>query len=231
MVTRVVLLVLLAGCRQLLGFESAEVPPAGQDAASDTAVDMTSDMEIDATLMPLTKTFQQGAGGYTGALDTYVEDGSTQNNATDQGLRYKQNQRWAMIQFGQLFVSQGGPIPDGAPITEATLTVRVSQFNNAGTLHEVLVPWIDTVTAATLGPTPGVITDEDFDIDAVAPGPDAQGVKMMNVRASLQAWSAAPANNHGWMFVQLSGGAGDSTINSCEAAQSDRPLLSVTYLQ
>jgi hypothetical protein len=228
-VSRVVLLLALCGCRQLLGFESAGTPSGG-----DAAIDMTSDMPADmrdATLTPVTHSFQHGVDGYLGVLDTYVENGSNQNNGADQGLRAKQNQRWAMIQFQDLFVSQGGPIPDDAPITEAHLDVVVMQQNNECTLHDILVSWSDTATFDLLGMTPGVTSGDDYEPVKAADCPTTTGPATIVVTSSLETWSATATKNRGWMVV-VNNGAGDNTYSSSEVSTvADRPRLTVTWLQ
>jgi len=74
-----------------------------------------------------TVTFQYGASGYTGTVDTFLR-GTTASNTnfnSDPGLEWDDNtgtttDEIALIRFTNLFTSEGGPIPNGATITSAT---------------------------------------------------------------------------------------------------------------
>lgn len=219
------LVVALTGCRGILGLDT---PALGVDAAgADSGDAPRADAAIDVAPGYVSVSFQQGVSGYGDGHDTYIDSGSP--NATrgmDSRLRYRVGARWALIWFDGIFAT--GQVPAGATIQTAQLTVEVDQANCAADLVETTVPWDETVTYNTFGPSPGVDT---ADLGAtVATVAQMQGAQTLNVTASVSAWSADPATNHGWILVP--GAGADSQISSNEdGVPSSRPHLVVVFKQ
>ncbi|RIK65961.1 MAG: hypothetical protein DCC65_10990 [Planctomycetota bacterium] len=185
-----------------------------------------------------TVTFQQGTGGYTGAVDTYIDAGVvTANNGAAQTLvvDLSPSKKQALIRFGNLFASEGGPIPDGATITSATLTLNVA--TGAGTaqqigFHRMRAAWSASDNWNTFGTPPwntsvGIQLDNieaNTAADASTTIPD--GLNVISVTNSIQAWSADPSSNFGWVLNET---VDDSvTFASCDAT-ANRPILTVTF--
>jgi hypothetical protein len=122
-------------------------------------------------------TFQYGAGGYTGTVDTFIRgttDGNT-NYGANTGLEWDENSgtttdEVALVRFNDVFTSEGGVIPDGATILSATLTYMTTDLSGSSTaegdpanVYESLVDWDgSTVTWNTFGGEPGVQADEYY---------------------------------------------------------------------
>ena len=137
-----------------------------------------------------------------------------------------------LLRFGQVFASEGGPIPDGSTIVSASITINVANISVDGAeLFRMLVPWSDVATWTSM--TNGIQTDG---VEAAA-AYDAKttyntaGTWTFDVTPSLAAWSAG-APNHGWAWLPPPTGTDSWQFDSAEGATiASRPLLSVTYTQ
>ena len=190
---------------------------------------------------PTLASFQDGAGGYTATLDTYVHAGlPTADNSLVTPLIVDGptagapgDERQVLLRFDNLFVSQGGPIPDGATILSATLTLNITDPSPDGAeLHRMLVPWADTATWNSL--TAGVQHDGTEALAAIDVSSSFNGTvpasHAIAVTSSVAAWSANPSSNHGWVFVTPAGLSNSWQFSSSEAATvALRPMLTVQY--
>ena len=192
---------------------------------------------------PVTVTFQDGLGAYTGTVDTFVHAGSADanNSATTPlivdgpaGSGVPADERQILIRFEQLFQSEGGPIPDGATIQSATLTVWLTNGSVDGAqFHRMLVPWADTATWNSLGSGVQQNGTESVATADVTSFLNSTGVfHSINVTSSVAAWSVGQTNR-GWVLISPPAGTSDSwQFSSSEGATAaQRPLLSVTYAQ
>jgi hypothetical protein len=180
-------------------------------------------------------TFQQGANGYAGAVDTYLEV-STGAHGTEQSFFWDGDPlKYALVRFGALFDTEGGPIPQGATITSAILHYVTDDNGNDANVHQVTIPWTDTVDYAGFGTNPGAQADEDYDSALVgqasgaAPG-DTRTEHTLDVTASVAAWSADPSTNRGWIFVPTGNSGAGTRTAEYTPDPSDRPMLVVSYL-
>ncbi len=207
---------------------------------------MNGNKSITANFVPSTTvTFQYGANSYTGTIDTFIR-GSTEgalNFHIDAGLEWDENtgtttDEIALIRFTDLFSSEGGPIPDGATITSASLTYRVTDLTGGSTangdpanVYESLVDWeAATVTYNNFGGEAGVQADEYRATPVIsAPADDLSTDYTIDVTAGLQRWATTPADNYGWVFLPTNSD-GVTIYSSDHATVAYHPLLSVTYV-
>ena len=191
-----------------------------------------------------TVTFQYGASGYSGTVDTYLRgttEGDT-NFSSQTDLQWDDNtdattDEIALIRFDNLFNSQGGPIPNGATITSASLTYMTTDLNSGSTangdpanVYESLVAWTGTTaTYNNFGGEAGVQADEYRATPVVSAPAGALSTSFtINVTASLQRWSTTPAENLGWIFLPTNQD-GVNIYSSDFATVAYHPQLSVTY--
>jgi hypothetical protein len=197
-----------------------------------------------------TLTFQNGAGGYTGAVDVLISK-STSNapnpkgpvfwlsRELEEGTRRHKNETAALLRFDRIFGDAPGQIPPGSPITKAVLRLRTDTSDAAGTSHRLhlnrmLLPW-DT-TAAWRNPAWGRDGIQTDNREALA-DPDNIGTfnqpntdYELDVTPALRAWSSGAAN-HGWLLHMLH----INTVNQLALATTHsssvkkRPALTVTY--
>ncbi len=219
-----------------LGYSQVQVTP-DQLTVSYVAADngaVIDSFRISKTVAPQTATFQQGASGYTGAVDTYLhQNAPSTSNASSTSLNVDGDDPAgtgldveALLRFDNLFGSGAGQIPVNATLQSATLQLQVTNAGNSVNLHRVLANWTATDTWNSL--SSGIQADG---IDALttadtSSGSVAIGLLSLDVLTSLKAWQASPATNRGWAF--LSTGTDGIDFNSSEG--TIRPKLIVNYL-
>jgi len=187
-----------------------------------------------------TRTFQEGAGGYTGTQDTTFQESApgNVNGALDNwewddddpnGAPVQRN--FGLLRFDNIVGSDPGQIPPGSQVISATLTLAVFDPGAPASVREMLVDWdeADSLTSAC-----GASCDQGVDFSAVeiaqAPA-DPVGTYNIDVTASLQTWIDNPVSNRGWFFLPPTGGptSGGSQVRASEylAVPADRPKLTV----
>jgi hypothetical protein len=181
----------------------------------------------------VTRTFQKGLSGYSGAKDTYLDEttpGSSFGTATqvvvdnsprDQGL----------IRFDNLFSANGGPIPNGAVITSARLNLYTGSNANDQSatsveLHKMLAAWSESDTWTSMG---GGLAPGEMEAATAAVLPaQLSSVINFDVTTAVQDW-ANGGENDGWALMPS--GADGWRWNSSEFGTLDfRPSLTITYV-
>jgi len=191
-----------------------------------------------------TVTLQDGLTGYTGTRDAHLYIyWPTINLGNATTLLIGQNQYQNLIRFA-IFQSEGGPVPDGASITSARLSLYKSTNAYEGTYraHRVLQNWDESQVTwnsrATGLPwtSPGA-NGLNTDILSVHDGQATLGWNAgwleIDVTPGVQAFSAGSAANHGWKVIMSSGNGNLKGFNSSEFIGDPalRPKLVVTYAQ
>lgn len=183
---------------------------------------------------PVVVTFQDGAGGYTDTVDTYIESANpgTSRATTTPLVVDLSPLSHILLRFDNIFGNGPGQIPPGSTIQSASLAINVTNESaTAGAfLHRMIQTWSDTNTWSTFGGN-GIQANA---VEAVATadvsGASAVGPFTLNVTTSLQAWIADPSTNKGWAWIPP---AVDNSwqFESSEAATvANRPKLTVTYV-
>ena len=172
-----------------------------------------------------TVSFQQGAGGYAGAVDTNLRGANpTTVYATTTQLFADTDTAGApaqaLLRFDNMFGTGAGQIPLGAHITSASLTLQTSDLGDGAELHRMLRSWADTDTWSSLGS--GVQADGTEAVvaaDRVTGKMTALGSNSFDVTASLQAWSDGAANR-GWPSCRPAPTAGGSVQRGQRSSQA-----------
>jgi hypothetical protein len=186
-----------------------------------------------------TVTFQQGVGGYTGTQDAELSEAEFPTTPMGDAPSITGDQKsgggvaQGLLRFDNIFGTGANQIPLGSTINSATLQVNVTNQTPDGTLafHRMLLNWSEaTTTWSNFAGGNGVQpdgTDAVAAADITATPPNATGIRMYNVAASLRAWSGGAANL-GWVITNTSGDGWD--FNTSEIDPADlRPLLTVTW--
>ena len=155
-------------------------------------------------------TFQQGVDGYTGCIDTYLLESDPTvasgrsgeievdgDDPIDTGFDSQ-----GLMRFEDIFGGAIGQISPGTAIQRAWLELETTNNGDGGEFHRMLVPWSDDDTWESRGggglKLGGQIVSTP---DAITGGVGEPVV--VDVTASLEAWSQDPDSNLGWAIVPI----------------------------
>ena len=182
--------------------------------------------------------FTQGVDGYTGSQDTQIREAdqstsyasATSFSVDSDDPNGSGNPNHVLIRFDDLFGAGPGQVPTNREIVRAQLAITGFDPGDGGALHRMIADWNDTAMWASSFGGNGVQADG---VEAMT-SPDASlvgstGRVTIEVLASLQAWQADPASNHGWVLLPAGNNGWD--ISSNEANAAERPTLTVFYRQ
>jgi hypothetical protein len=216
----------------------ATCEPAAAAAAPATAratVQATSDTGQSVTL-------QQGLNGYLGTTDAFIyEAHDTLNHGVEPALYDRPTgtgRLRSLLKFA-VMSSEGGPIPSGASVTSAQLSIYKSGYYDTDyQLHPVLGHWAEAEVSWremrrgvpwSVAGAYGKGTDVAWQADALASAPWEPGWVTFDVTAGVQAIAKGRANR-GWVLTPVSGNTNMKTFNSSEyGTASLRPKLTVRY--
>ncbi|ELS05348.1 putative calcium-binding protein [Xenococcus sp. PCC 7305] len=172
-------------------------------------------------------TFQQGVHGYTGTVDTSLEeDFVNTNNSGAMSLNVDTNsEAHSLIKFEDIFGSQSGQISLDDTINSAFLEINVSNTGNNIEVHEMLQSWSDTATWNSMNK--GIKADgtEAAKVPFVNVQASSTGILTIDVTASLQAWQANPNTNQGWALLPT--GSNGVDFDSAEGNIAPRLVVDV----
>lgn len=203
-------------------------------SSSPVAVQVTgADGSVEVTL-------QDGVGGYAGTRDTYLSRFYSSATLGTRDRLQEDDGIYAVLLGFAIFQSEGGPVPEGAAIQSATLSLyKYSSYDHDYQLHRLLLPWSEEgaswsereqgVPWASAGAAaPG----QDYQADADGSGSIgwSPGWLSMDVTPGVQAMSQGEAN-HGWRLLPVGGNGNRKRFYSRETneAPSLRPRLTVRY--
>ena len=173
-----------------------------------------------------TISFQDGVDGYDGTIDTYI-DNTTPNSSYGASTSLSWDGAPAeittFINFNNIFVSQGGSIPNNSYIVSATLTYYVYGSGDNAAVSEVSPSWDNSLTWNQF----------DFGNDigsfvGFAESGTVNTYESIDVTSSLSSWISNPSLNHGWIF-QFTGNGGSDVYSSERSTVNQRPELTVIF--
>jgi hypothetical protein len=189
----------------------------------------------------VTVTLQQGLNGYTGSTDAWLWSGAADTNygaETDWKMQF--NTTTATLLRFAIFQAEGGPVPNGATITAATLSVYKFNGATSGTYNarRLLRSWGESQATwnSALSGSPWESGGAQGASDATTQG-EAQvtmgtelGWLNYDVLAIAQAWAGGAAN-HGFRMRQIAGeNQGHYFYAKDHPTQAAlRPKLTITY--
>ncbi len=185
---------------------------------------------------------QKGLNNYALASETYLSSWhpSLAFGASDR-LQDQRTQYTSLIRFA-IFQSEGGPVPNGATIESATLSLyKYSAYDMTYALHRVLKPWQETTAnwtqtgvsgAWAAAGANGVGSDYDAAADATGSVAFASGQWLeFDLTDGVQRMSNG-AGNFGWRLVPVSGYVSALKRFYTSEYNTDphfRPKLSIRY--
>jgi hypothetical protein len=192
---------------------------------------------------PVTVTLQRGATSGITVADAYVD---TWHKTTNYGSQVDLPDQYAyytvMFRFA-IFQSEGGPVPDGAQVQSAMLSLyKPTNYDMVYGLHRLLANWTENgvtwnLTGAGSAWNQAGANSPDVDYvsvaDATASIGFSPGWMNFDVTSSVKRFALAPAStNFGWRLKAASGYiSGLKRFYSSESVISTdlRPKLVVTY--
>lgn len=176
---------------------------------------------------------------FSGAQDNTFTSGNPDAFYVDSGVSGEDEFEWdgsdaggqnyGAIRFDGLVGNGIGQIPPGSTVTNAVITLNVTNEGNSGeiaTVHKSLQPFNDKFSLNDVNGGPDFVAGTDYDSAVVAevPGPSAGDVLEIDVTSAVQDWVGGEANNG---LIIVPGGGNGVGIQSSEAA-SGGPVLTVT---
>ncbi len=223
-------------------------PPAGSYSVVARAVDdrgavtdsTASSIAVTDSSGAIHLTLQQGRDGYMGARDTYLSSYHPSAALGGQNKLQEKSGRYTILLGFAIFQSEGGPVPDGAQIDSATLSLyKYTSYSHQYSLHALQAPWDELSTTwqerlpGTPWASPGAQqAGSDYATPGSAPGTAewSPGWFSMDLTDNVDALSQGQAN-HGWLLVPLGGNNNTKRMYSRESTvdQSLRPKLDIVY--
>jgi PKD repeat protein len=207
------------------------------------------------TAPPQSVTLMQDQGGYTGTTDAALREAAPTTNLDTSFQVRGESTDSSVIRFA-IFAAEGGPVPNGATITSATLSLY--QFGGPPAVlkasrllksfHEQQVTW-NLAAAGTPWSSAGANgagTDYLAAADGQAQGPDAETLNCdgppldpnqcwvhINVTSGVQAFAGGTANR-GWKIAQVSspvpGNYKNFNASENPGFPNYRPKLTIQYV-
>ncbi len=237
-----------------------------EDLANNALAPVTITVVVN-TALPTVIAFQNGVDGYAGTLDTYIHEDDTSTNQGSNVKIYSDGDDdlgtaetnaqivTGLIRFNNLFLSgggasrTGGPIPDGATIVSATLSVRTGTASGdisiaSFDLHRMIATWDESSTWSSLS---SGVSYNDVEAastktaEVLSPNANTAGALVsFDVTDDVQLWSSNNSLSlRGWAIrarsysgaPPVSGQTDGWWVDSSEAATvANRPTLTVSYV-
>lgn len=199
-------------------------------------------LTVNAASSSVTLTLQDGLNNYVGTRDAYLSNWHPDKKNGFATLFLDQDLTYTVLVKFAVFQSEGGPVPNGATITNAKFSIyKSSVYDLTYNLHRVLLPWSeDTVTwrnrSTGLAWAAGGISLADVDYRST---PDATttvtwnpGWATFDVTSAVQSMQSSGVNN-GWRLRRQGsyGSANQKNFLSREYLTDPlrRPKLEITY--
>lgn len=188
--------------------------------------------------------FRQGVDGYSGVIDTMLDQRSEFPNEVATWLYVdaadEANETQVLLRFNNIIGSALNQIPAGAQIHSAVLTLAGTNpeaMGDGGQFYRMMQDWYDfTATWASFGNgvQPNGIeaaTTSNTRAGNASLNPNVQATfNTLDVTTDVQSWVRNSASNYGWAIVPWAGGIDDWGFTSSDAAiEAERPQLRVYY--
>ena len=188
--------------------------------------------------------FQYGVDGYTGTIDTMLDQRSEFPQDVSTFLYVDAaddaNEAQVLLRFDNIIGGAASQIPAGAYVHSAVLTLASTGPNAMGDggqffrMAQDWSPFLATWASFGSGVQPNgveAVASSNVQAGAAALDPNVQGAfNEFDVTKDVQSWVRNSTSNYGWALLPWANGTDDWGIISSEAAvESERPELRVFY--
>lgn len=208
------------------------------DDSGATTTSAAVSITVDEVARKTTVTLQEGLNGYGGARDAYLSAWYKDQSMGRTTTLLESGAYVNLLRFA-IFAAEGGPVPSGATVTSAVLSIyKTTLYDHRYQAHRLLADW-DSVGATWNRARPdaawaspgaaGAGRDYVAAADASANADFAAGWVEFDVTAGVQAM-AAGQRNYGWRLRSIGGNPNEKRFASSEyGTQSLRPKLKITF--
>lgn len=187
--------------------------------------------------------FEDGLNGYNGTVDTFLEtgDGAGDINGGNDVFEWDGSDgggsNFGLLRFDGLFGNGPNQIAPGTSITNAQITLTISDPGDLGEFHEILEGSADEPTnfdeeftsmidfGDSFEPRAGVDYAEEI-VDTIE---GVNGAQQVDVTSSIQKYSDGEANR-GWIIVPTGGGGVEAASSDRAAGDSDAGAPKLTVI-
>ena len=180
-------------------------------------------------------TFQQGANGYTGTVDTALREADPESSFADAPTvtvdandpQGSGNTAQLLLRFDGVVGTADGQVPPGATVQRATLTLETVDDGDGAAVHRMRTGWTDADTWNSLDGGVQADGSQAASEALTRTGPVAEGPVTLDVSESVQTWASdLLTRNRGWVFRPL----GDDGWDLATAESDTPPTLRVWYV-
>ena len=209
----------------------------GSSVSDAVSIDVGPSSSSGATI-----TIQRGLGPGLVVADTYLSNWNKTGSLGSRADLSDQYSNYSILLRFAIFQSEGGPVPDGATVTSAVLSVyKYTSYNMVYGLHRLLKDWSESAASWnqtgkggtwSVAGANGAGTDYVALADAVTSVGWSPEWVHFNVTGSVNQMGTSASANFGWRIKSSSGYlAGLKSFYSSEyaTAQDMRPRLIITY--
>ena len=182
----------------------------------------------DSEIMELT--FEQGVNGYTGTVDTFLQEASpNKNNSEANSLNIDASDRdgevHGLLSFEDLFGNQEGQIAPKTEIVSARLELDVHNPGDSIEFYRMVRDWSDNDTWNSLEngiQNNGIEAASNAELSTSSV---STGLLSVDVTDSVRDWQSDPDLNFGWAILPT----GVNGVDFYSAESNNQPRLIVEY--
>lgn len=210
---------------------------SGSSVSDTVSIDVSPSSSSGATI-----TIQRGLAPGLVVADTYLSNWNKTGSLGSRADLSDQYSNYSILLRFAIFQSEGGPVPDGATVTSAVLSMyKYTSYNMVYGLYRVLKDWSESAASWnqtgkggtwSVAGANGAGTDYAASADAVTSVGWSPEWVHFDVTGSVNLMGTSSSTNYGWRLKGSSGYlAGLKSFYSSEysTVQDMRPKLIITY--
>jgi hypothetical protein len=183
---------------------------------------------------------QDGLSGYSGTTDTFLDSTLTTPMGSMEQLQSIKDLFNPLVRFA-IFSNEGGPVPEGATITFASLALyKSSYYDHTYRAHPLLVDWVENEATWTESAdgipwhepgAAGIGSDYAANGSLEVQAGWEPGWVVLDVTDTVQSMSLGDLSNNGWQLIAGTGNPNQKSFHASEypADPTLRPKLVLQF--